>query len=129
MLNILDYVFINQYIFNLKFSATPHPLIVNQKRKEVDFAILFSNETSLKINKASRSPVFFISTSIPQIVNLGETLEGSAEPENPPTLSLNDTVRTKRWLVEGSAPKNASLKVHNLKDSQILFYRNDRVGE
>ncbi len=73
-------------------------------------------------NKRSISlPCFFILTTIVHIVNLGETLEGSAEPENPPTLSLNDTVQTKRWLVEGSAPKNASLKVHNLQDTQNLM--------
>ncbi|WP_237451504.1 hypothetical protein, partial [Staphylococcus pseudintermedius] len=40
-------------------------------------------------------------------------------------LSLNGTVRTKRWLVEGSAPKNASLKVHNLG----CGLRNEKAGE
>ncbi|PCF34231.1 hypothetical protein B5C00_04990 [Staphylococcus delphini] len=39
---------------------------------------------------------------------MDETPEGSAEPENPPTLSTNVTVQSKRWLVEGSAPGNAS---------------------
>ncbi|PCF47436.1 hypothetical protein B5B98_02070 [Staphylococcus delphini] len=39
---------------------------------------------------------------------MDETPEGTADPENPPTLTTNVTVKSKRWLVEGSAPGNAS---------------------
>lgn len=39
---------------------------------------------------------------------MDETPEGTADPENPPTLTTIATVKSKRWLVEGSAPGNAS---------------------
>ncbi len=35
---------------------------------------------------------------------MDETPEGTADPENPPTLTTIVTVKSKRWLVEGSAP-------------------------
>ncbi|PCF66638.1 hypothetical protein B5C02_06780 [Staphylococcus pseudintermedius] len=34
---------------------------------------------------------------------MDETPEGTVDPENPPTLTTIVTVKSKRWLVEGSA--------------------------